>query len=213
MVIDRGRQNTDPTRHGAGASGCGGIRDAADEEHQAGLVVADEEQERVIGGEVDRLGGHAARARHHDGGGGAAPGVFARQMSANPTQLAVYGRVDGMCLAGFRERQGVFDRTGRGTTMMRIPSRVLGFALVASAASALFWGCAGGTPPPTEPAGASGPAPASQPAGAPAIPHDIAGREDCTSCHKVGAGSMPLPASHQGRDNSSCRQCHQPKSG
>lgn len=97
--------------------------------------------------------------------------------------------------------------------MASIPSRVLGLALVASAAGALFWGCAGGAPPPAAEPGAASPAPASQPGGAPAIPHDLEGKEDCTSCHKVGEGSMPLPASHQGRDNSTCRQCHQPASG
>ncbi len=98
--------------------------------------------------------------------------------------------------------------------MTSIPSRVLAFALGVAAASALFWGCAGGTPPATEPAaGASSPAPASQQATAPAIPHSLVGKDDCTSCHKVGEGSKPLPESHQGRDNSTCRNCHQPKSG
>jgi hypothetical protein len=97
--------------------------------------------------------------------------------------------------------------------MTSIRSRVLGLALVASAASALFWGCGAAAPPPTEPAGASGPAPAVQGQGAPAIPHDLEGKDDCTSCHQVGVGQHPLPESHRGRDNTTCRGCHQPKAG
>jgi hypothetical protein len=43
----------------------------------------------------------------------------------------------------------------------------------------------------------------------PQVPHPIAGREACTSCHQVG-GAAPtgLSASHQGRTDATCLTCH-----
>lgn len=41
----------------------------------------------------------------------------------------------------------------------------------------------------------------------PVAPHPVDGLGDCLSCHGVGRFS-PVPASHQGRDNSTCLLCH-----
>ena len=43
----------------------------------------------------------------------------------------------------------------------------------------------------------------------PQVPHPVAGRENCTSCHQVG-GAAPtgLSASHQGRADATCLTCH-----
>lgn len=46
--------------------------------------------------------------------------------------------------------------------------------------------------------------------GAPAIPHDLAGRADCLMCHDTGK-SKAFPANHAGRPNTSCQGCHKPK--
>jgi predicted CXXCH cytochrome family protein len=80
-----------------------------------------------------------------------------------------------------------------------------------AAASALLSGaclaCSGpGAPAPTAPPtpGADG-----TPRAAPALSHEVVGKEDCLSCHVVGA-KRPLGTSelHKGRDNSLCRGCH-----
>ena len=42
-----------------------------------------------------------------------------------------------------------------------------------------------------------------------AIPHEIAGREQCDTCHGPN-GISPYPADHQGRPNESCQICHKP---
>ena len=43
----------------------------------------------------------------------------------------------------------------------------------------------------------------------PAIPHDIAGKDQCDTCH--GQGKIkPYPADHVGRPNESCQACHKP---
>jgi len=44
---------------------------------------------------------------------------------------------------------------------------------------------------------------------APAIPHALDGREQCLVCHEKNV--KPVPASHQGRTNDTCRVCHKPK--
>ena len=83
--------------------------------------------------------------------------------------------------------------------------------LLALAASAL-WACGGSAPAATTPSapGASAAAPATQ--GGPAIPHDLAGKDDCQSCHKLGGGKpMGLPEDHKGRENSACQGCHKAK--
>ncbi len=38
-------------------------------------------------------------------------------------------------------------------------------------------------------------------------PHTVDGRENCLLCHAVG-GAKPVPASHAGRANETCRACH-----
>lgn len=54
--------------------------------------------------------------------------------------------------------------------------------------------------------GASGAA--TQPAGGPpGIPHDTAGRDQCSMCHAAG-GMKPVPSSHDGRTNNMCQACH-----
>ncbi len=63
-------------------------------------------------------------------------------------------------------------------------------------------------------ASASGVAPApagSKPAAAAAMPHQVAGRENCLSCHGQGTADVRrLSPGHAGRTNGSCLQCHQP---
>jgi nitrate/TMAO reductase-like tetraheme cytochrome c subunit len=65
---------------------------------------------------------------------------------------------------------------------------------------------AGPTPAPTEAPAASsgGEAP-------PAIPHDLAGRDNCTMCHNPDGGIKPAPKDHAGRTNDACQACHKPK--
>jgi nitrate/TMAO reductase-like tetraheme cytochrome c subunit len=53
----------------------------------------------------------------------------------------------------------------------------------------------------------AGQAPGSQ---APAIPHELAGRDNCTACHDPETGFKPAPANHKGRANTTCQGCHQP---
>ena len=77
---------------------------------------------------------------------------------------------------------------------------------VASLAVVLLLACGGSTPPIGQPGGGV-------PDTARPITHELVGREDCTSCHSVGAEKKPLPASHQGRDNATCKGCHHPKAG
>jgi len=43
--------------------------------------------------------------------------------------------------------------------------------------------------------------------GAPSIPHAIAGREQCLTCHNL-TGASPVPASHTTFNESSCLSCH-----
>lgn len=44
---------------------------------------------------------------------------------------------------------------------------------------------------------------------APAIPHPVAGQEQCYACHGR-AGIKPAPSNHEGRPLESCRLCHLP---
>jgi hypothetical protein len=44
-------------------------------------------------------------------------------------------------------------------------------------------------------------------AGVTAIPHPVAGREDCRSCHGM-EGQPPIPTDHKGRTNDTCQICH-----
>jgi len=63
------------------------------------------------------------------------------------------------------------------------------------------------------PTPAPGPSPTPAPAGAApppppkAIPHSLAGRDNCLACHALG-GLKPVPADHQGRTNELCQTCH-----
>jgi len=55
-------------------------------------------------------------------------------------------------------------------------------------------------------------APAIAAAAAPAIPHDLTGRDDCLVCHKTGAANAPrVPDNHTGLPSSLCRTCHIPQ--
>lgn len=51
-----------------------------------------------------------------------------------------------------------------------------------------------------------------QSADPPAIPHDLAGRDNCLMCHTPGAMEpVPdTPATHEGRGNEYCGMCHKP---
>lgn len=68
-----------------------------------------------------------------------------------------------------------------------------------------------GPPPP-----GAAPAPATS-SGPPTTPHPVQGREQCGSCHTPGgpdigtSGGLGMPADHQGRPDTSCLSCHQPK--
>jgi hypothetical protein len=43
----------------------------------------------------------------------------------------------------------------------------------------------------------------------PAIPHDLAGRDNCTMCHGGAMeGVKAVPANHKGIDNKQCTTCH-----
>jgi hypothetical protein len=50
-----------------------------------------------------------------------------------------------------------------------------------------------------------------QAAEAPAIPHDLAGRDNCLLCHSPEGGVKPAPADHAGRAVDQCQACHKPK--
>lgn len=52
-------------------------------------------------------------------------------------------------------------------------------------------------------------APAIASAAAPAIPHEVAGREDCLVCHKLGTADSPrVPDNHEGLTSAICQTCH-----
>lgn len=64
-------------------------------------------------------------------------------------------------------------------------------------------------PPTEEPEEEATETPEEEPAGAPVIPHPIAGIEDqCLTCHGED-GDMPVPADHEGRTVETCTACHQ----
>jgi cytochrome b subunit of formate dehydrogenase len=42
------------------------------------------------------------------------------------------------------------------------------------------------------------------------IPHAVQGKEQCDLCHGAANSLMPLPASHEGRNNETCQVCHTP---
>jgi cytochrome b subunit of formate dehydrogenase len=43
-----------------------------------------------------------------------------------------------------------------------------------------------------------------------AIPHAVDGKEQCDLCHGAANSLLPLPASHDGRNNQTCQVCHLP---
>ena len=46
----------------------------------------------------------------------------------------------------------------------------------------------------------------------PAIPHDMAGKEQCLMCHESGVmGATKKPENHGSIGNESCGLCHKPK--
>jgi cytochrome c553 len=52
-------------------------------------------------------------------------------------------------------------------------------------------------------------APAIAAAASPAIPHEVAGREDCLVCHKQGTGDAPrIPDNHNSLTGDLCQTCH-----
>lgn len=56
------------------------------------------------------------------------------------------------------------------------------------------------------------PTAATAPTGPLPIPHLVAGREACLTCHETGvAGAVKIPADHAGRSNEVCQACHRPK--
>jgi predicted CXXCH cytochrome family protein len=63
------------------------------------------------------------------------------------------------------------------------------------------------TPTPAAAAGPEGEA-TPAPSGPAAIPHEIAGREQCLMCHDPGGNVRPAPQDHAGRSNDSCQMCH-----
>jgi nitrate/TMAO reductase-like tetraheme cytochrome c subunit len=71
---------------------------------------------------------------------------------------------------------------------------------------------AGSEPGGTAPSATATPGASSGPGGAaggpPAIPHDLAGRDDCLACHNPEGGMKPAPADHVGRTNDTCQTCH-----
>jgi nitrate/TMAO reductase-like tetraheme cytochrome c subunit len=48
--------------------------------------------------------------------------------------------------------------------------------------------------------------------GPPAIPHELAGRDNCLVCHSPDGGMKPAPANHAGRTVDTCQTCHKPQS-
>ncbi|MDP3062252.1 MAG: hypothetical protein Q8O40_03405 [Chloroflexota bacterium] len=62
------------------------------------------------------------------------------------------------------------------------------------------------TPTPTPTA-----TPTPVPSGPPAIPHDLAGRDNCVMCHTNPKTVASIPADHAGRGNATCIVCHQRK--
>jgi hypothetical protein len=67
------------------------------------------------------------------------------------------------------------------------------------------------TPQPTAPTEEEGAESEGGIGGAPLIPHDLAGRDDCLACHNPVGGLRPAPADHAGRTNDSCQVCHKPQ--
>jgi len=66
----------------------------------------------------------------------------------------------------------------------------------------------------TPTASAAAPAAGVKPAGEPkAIPHELAGRDDCLLCHNPETGVKAAPRDHAGRTNENCQGCHKPATG
>ena len=102
---------------------------------------------------------------------------------------------------------------------MNTPSLPLRRSLRVLATAALgaltLLACSGaGTKPagaPVDPAAGSASAASVASVAAPALSHEIVGKEDCVSCHVIGA-KKPLGVSeaHKGRNNAICSACHLP---
>lgn len=87
-------------------------------------------------------------------------------------------------------------------------SRTLRLGVAVALCGAASFACSGSnSPAPATP----GAAPDGPPRAAPALSHEVVGKEDCLSCHVVG-GKKPLgmAETHKGRDNAICRGCHLP---
>lgn len=54
---------------------------------------------------------------------------------------------------------------------------------------------------------------AGNPAAAPKLTHEVAGREKCLICHTVKTGMKPAPEDHAGRTADLCLFCHATKDG
>ncbi|MBI2861021.1 MAG: NapC/NirT family cytochrome c [Chloroflexi bacterium] len=61
-----------------------------------------------------------------------------------------------------------------------------------------------------EPAPVAPPPPPPPPPPAPAMPHPVAGQENCLLCHG-SSGPIPFPSDHNGRGNDLCLFCHRPQ--
>jgi hypothetical protein len=94
------------------------------------------------------------------------------------------------------------------TRKNKAKNRLSGAAAVLAVAAAALGAC-GGPAAPAASTPSTGPAAATSQAAAPEIPHDLAGRDDCTSCHELGAKAPTgMPADHKDRNNASCTGCH-----
>lgn len=71
--------------------------------------------------------------------------------------------------------------------------------------------CGGSGPPKAATPGATSEGTGAAPTAPPTISHELVGKDDCLSCHVVGAKKPTgLAETHKGRENSTCRGCHQP---
>jgi hypothetical protein len=87
-------------------------------------------------------------------------------------------------------------------------SRSLRVVVAAALFGAASFACSGSNSPAPATPGAAADGP---PGAAPALSHEVVGKEDCLSCHVVGAKKpLGMAESHKGRDNAICRGCHLP---
>jgi hypothetical protein len=99
---------------------------------------------------------------------------------------------------------------GAGSAATAAPTSTVEAGATAAPAATTASAAAAATP---TTAAAASPTAAAVPAGGlPAIPHDLAGRDNCLLCHNPDGGVKPAPKDHAGRSNELCQGCHKPKS-